>query len=87
MLTGVTQDLSALLHFKWQEKVYYRMDESSLPLETAEASGHFVGFSENIGHALTFAVLTDDMHKIICGSKVRSAEDDKHANFAPMIGR
>ena len=81
VLTGVTQDLSALLRFHWYERVYYRVDESSFPSETAEACGHFVGFSENVGHALTFAILTEDTNKIIYRSEVRTAEDSHHPNL------
>ena len=36
---------------------------------------------KNVGHALTFAILTDDTNKIIFQSEVRSAEDDKSANL------
>ena len=65
VLTGVTQDLSALLWFSWYEKVYYREDETSFPSETKESSGCFVGFAPNVGHALTFAMLTNNTQKII----------------------
>ena len=81
ILTGVTQDISALLRFHWCEKVHWHVDESSFPSETAEACGHFVGFSENVGHALTFAILTKDTNKIICRSEVCTAADTNHPNF------
>ena len=81
ILTGVTQDISALLWVHWHEKVHCCVDESSFPSETAEACGHFVGFLENVGHALTFAILTKDTNKIICRSEVRTAEDTNHPNF------
>ena len=81
VLTGVTQDLSTLLRFSWCEKVHCREDETSFPSETAEASGCFVGFADNVGHMLTFAILTDDTNKIIYRSEVRSATDQHHSNF------
>ena len=60
VLTGITQDISALLRFHWYEPVYFREDETSFPSETAEGRGRFVGFADHVGHALTFAILTDD---------------------------
>ena len=81
ILTGVTQDISALLHFHWCEKVCHCVDESSFPSETAEACGHFVGFLDNVGHALTFAILTKDTNKIICRSEVCTAEETNHPNI------
>ena len=77
VLSGVTQDISILLHFRWYEKVYFREDETSFPSESGERSGRFVGFADNVGNALTFAILTDDTNKIIYRSEVRTAEDPK----------
>ena len=81
ILTGITQDISALLRFHWHEKGCCCVDESSFASEMAEACGHFVGFLENVGHALTFAILTKDTNKIICRSEVRTAEDTNHPHF------
>ncbi len=81
VLTGQTQDISALLCFCWYEPVYYCHDETSFPSETAEGRGRFVGFAENVGHALTFSILTDDTNKIIHCSEVQTAEDGKHTNL------
>jgi hypothetical protein len=41
--------------------------------ESSEIRGQFVGFSKNVGHALTFKILTDDTQKIIHRSQVRLA--------------
>ena len=79
--TGVTQDLSTLLCFQWCKKVHHHEDENSFPSKTAEVSGHFVGFSQSDGCALTFAILTDDTNKITCQSKVCSAKDNKSAHL------
>ena len=35
----------------------------------------------NVGHALTYAILTDDTNKIIYRSEVRSGDDGKHINL------
>ena len=60
MLNGITPDISALLRFHWYERVYYRTEEPAFPSDSPEKSGRFVGFAENVGHNLTFAILTDD---------------------------
>ena len=52
-LTGSTQDISPLLHFKFKEKVYYKIDDSDFPSETHEGLAWFVGIGESVGHALT----------------------------------
>jgi hypothetical protein len=41
--------------------------------ESSEIRGRFVGFSKNVGHALTFKILADDTQKIIHRSQVRLA--------------
>ena len=81
VLTGVTQDISALLHFHWYEHVYYRAEEHPFPSTSTEKAGHFVGFSENVGHTLTYAILTDDTNKIIYCSEVRPGNDPQSVNL------
>jgi len=83
VLTGVTQDISKLLRFHWYEHVLFREDESTFPSESPESSGRFVGFSENVGHDMTFTILTDKTNKIIYRSEVRTAEDPTSANLRP----
>ena len=73
VLTGCVQDISPILVFRWYEPVYYMLDDSHFPSEPVEARGRFVGFAENVGHIMTFRILTDDTKKIICQSSVRSA--------------
>ena len=43
--------------------------------KSTEVRGRFVGFAWNVGHGLTFKVLTDDTNKIICRSRVRLAKE------------
>ncbi len=81
ILTGVTQDISTLLRFSWYERLYYRVDETSFPSDSTEACGRFVGFSQNVGNTLTFAILTDETNQIIYHSEVRTAEDGNHLNL------
>ena len=59
--------------------LYYNLD-TSFP-ETKEESGYFVGFSENVGDALTFKILTlGKRPQILHRSVVRSALDPKAQN-------
>jgi hypothetical protein len=72
-LKGSTPDISPLLRFSWYQPVYYKVDDSDFLSETREERGHFVGIAENVGHAMTFKILTDNTNKFINRSNVRSA--------------
>ena len=80
VLTGTTPDTSPLLQFHWHEKVNYCEEEDIFPSSSKEKLGCFVGFTPNVGHALTFATLTADTNKIISRSEVRTAEDSSAPN-------
>ncbi|CAB9530017.1 hypothetical protein SEMRO_2710_G335260.1 [Seminavis robusta] len=43
--------------------------------KSSEIRGRFVGFAWNVGHQLTFKILTDDTKQIICRSRVRLAKE------------
>ena len=81
ILTGVTPDISKFLRFHWYERVLFRETEPSFPSESPEPSGRFVGFSANVGHQLTYAILTDDTQKVIYRSEVRTAENPSDPNL------
>ena len=76
-LEGTTPDISFLLHFSFYEPVYYRIDSSepdlNFPSSSNEKKGYWVGFADNQGDCLTWRILTEDTHKIIIHSGVRSA--------------
>ena len=78
---GSTKDISPLLRFRWWEPIYYKLDDSSFPSDTREGLGRYVGIAENVGHLMTFKILTDDTQKIIYRSSVRSALD----SYAPNL--
>ena len=80
-MTGSTPDISSLLCFRFWEPVYYKLDDADFPSESTERRGRFVGIAENVGHALTFKVLTDDTKKIIYRSRIRSAMNPKEKNL------
>ena len=81
MLTGQTIDISILLYFRLWDIVYVsRYDDSNYNGEigsenSSEIRGRFVGFTWRVGHAITFKVLTDDIKKIICRSRVHLSKD------------
>ena len=80
VLTGQTIDISIMLCFMFWDVVYC----SRLPDDTYkkpvgndisdEIRGRFVGFAWDVGHALTFKVLTDDTQKVIHRSRLRLAD-------------
>ena len=80
-LTGSTPDISSLLCFQFYKPVYYKLDDNDFPSESTEKLGRFVGISEDVGHALTFNVLTDDTKKIIHRSRIRSALNPNERNL------
>ena len=48
---------------------------------TLKNRGQFVGTSENIGHAITYNLLTNDTFKISHRSNVRHEDDPSSANL------
>ena len=56
-------------------------DDSDFPSDTREGRGRFVGFAENVGHVMTFKILTDDTKRVISRSHVRSALNPKERNL------
>ena len=59
-LTGLTPYISPLLRFQWYEQVYYKQNNTNFPSDMREKGGRFVGIAENIGHAMTYKILTND---------------------------
>ena len=72
-LEGSMPDISPLLHFSFWDPVYYKLDDSDFPSDSTEGRGHWVGITENVGHAMTYKILTDDTKKVIYRSNVHSA--------------
>ena len=84
VLTGQTIDISILLQFLFWDIVYVlRYDDHQYhgqigSKKSSEIRGRFVGFAWNVGHALTFKVLTDDSNKVICRSRVRLSKEGEN---------
>jgi hypothetical protein len=78
---GVTIDILAFLNFYFYQPVYYVVD-NHWPLESPEKSRRWVGVAHNVGHALTYKILTDDTKKIIYhwASAVRPHDDEDLVN-------
>jgi hypothetical protein len=68
---GTDNDISPMLYFLFYEPVYYLVDETTFPFESKELRGRWVGVSENVGHFLTYKILTDDTRWIIHRSNIR----------------
>ena len=79
VLTGVVPDISMITRFYFWEPVYYALNDSDYENGT-EATGRFVGFAENVGHALCYKILDDKTQKILYRSRVRSALFDGQWN-------
>lgn len=86
ILTGTTQDISALLHYDWFQPVYYREEETRFPSMAVEKYGWIVGIAENVGHALTFKVLSEDTQRVLHWSVIWTATDSSTANIRAMNG-
>lgn len=86
LLTGVTQDISALLHYDWYQPVYYREEEIHFLSKAAEKYGCNAGIAENVGHALTFIVLSENTQKILHWSVVRTATNPSMENKCAKNG-
>jgi hypothetical protein len=67
--------------FYWFEPVLYSDPVSKFQYpETTERPGYFIGFADNVGDALTFKILKNDLVTVLHRSVVRSAADVNHRN-------
>jgi hypothetical protein len=78
---GTDNDISPMLYFSFYELVYYLVDETTFPSESKELHGRWVGVSENVGHFMTYKILTDNTHWIIHRSNIPSAADPNARNL------
>jgi hypothetical protein len=79
--TNGTPDISHIVIFYWFEPVLYLDPVSKFQFpKTTESTGYFVGFVDNVGDALTFKILKNDLVKVLLRSVVRSVADASHHN-------
>jgi hypothetical protein len=71
-LLWYTPDITVFLQFRFYEPVYYATYDAKFPSDSSESLGRFVGIGQNVGHAMTFKILTAN-DKIIHRSVVHSA--------------
>ena len=81
VLTGLTPDISPLLHFYFYEPVLYKRHEYLYLSESNEREGFYVGPTQNVGHKLCFKILTKDTGQIIYWSSIRLALSPCHQNL------
>ena len=86
LLHGSTVDISPILRFYFWQKVYYARYEDKFPSTTKEGTGRFVGFSEHVGHAMCYKILTDETQVIIHRSVVRPYDPQDPNIRADMLG-
>ena len=81
-------NISPLLCFSFWDPVYYKSDDSDFPSGNTEGHGRWVGIAENVGHAMTYKILTDDSKKVIYRLNVCSAltEEDHNKRVDPLGG-
>ena len=70
-LTGITPDISITPLFTFYQPVFYATYDQHFPCESEERAGHWVGFGEHCGDAMTHKILDHDTQKIIYRSAVR----------------
>ena len=84
VLENVTKDISILLMFLFWDKVYikrYKDNNYSGQIGSDlydKIPGRFVGFAWDVGHALTFRVLTDDTQELVPRSQLMLADDPEN---------
>jgi len=60
----MTPDISRILMFYWFEYVLYLYQVSKFP-ETTKKPGYLVAFADNVGDALTFKILKNDLTTVL----------------------
>jgi hypothetical protein len=80
-MTGSTSDSSIITRFTWYKPILFNANETAFPSNSREIAGHFVGFSETVGHGMTYKILSNDTNKIFHRSEVRSTLDPDAPNL------
>ena len=82
--TGVTQDISAYLLFKFWEPILYLDPEASWP-SSKEKTARFLCVAEHIGDALTFWIYDEASGEILARSVVRRKSRNKRVLWDPSL--
>jgi hypothetical protein len=78
---GTDNNISPMLYFSFYEPVHYLVDETTFPSTSKELRRRWVGVSKNVGHFMTYKILTDDTRRIIHRSNIRSVADPNARNL------
>jgi hypothetical protein len=70
-----------MLYFSFYKPVYYLVDETTFPSESKELHRQWFGVSKNVGHFMTYKILTDDTHQIIHHSNICLVADPNARNL------
>jgi hypothetical protein len=72
--------------FYWFEPVLYLDPVSKCEFsESTERPGYFVGFADNVGDALTFKILKNELVTVLHRSVVRLAADSGHQESHKLL--
>jgi hypothetical protein len=78
VLHGNDPDISMIPLYTFYQVVYFKhYGPEHFPSKSPEAAGRFVGFTETVGHALTFKVLRDSTSQIRYRSRLRTALEEE----------
>lgn len=80
MLAKQVPDIVPMLAFAWFVPIYNKVNNSSFPSNTVKKCGHFADIAKNVGHIMTFKILTDNTCKVILKSNVQSTLDETARN-------
>jgi hypothetical protein len=79
VLTGQTPDISPILQYRFFEDVYYRNYYAPNTIGgDNERAAWFVGFAENVGHSMTYRVLSKETMELLSVSSLRRAAEGRN---------
>ena len=79
VLTGQTPDISPILQYRFFEDVYYRNYYAPNTVGgDNERAAWFVGFAENVGHSMTYRVLSKETMELLSVSSLRRAAEGRN---------
>jgi len=81
-----TPDISAYLQFHFYERIYYLDPDDKFP-STKYKPARWLGVAHNVGDAMTFCLLSEDMEQVIECSAVAHTQDitDKTVRWDPNL--
>jgi hypothetical protein len=84
--TGVTQDISAYLQFKFFEPILYLDHENTFPM-SKERTGRYLHVAENIGDKLTYFIYDEQTRQVLARSVVRTKGRNYRVKFDPFLSK